>query len=182
MKLTITCTFITGNLQLVPKVLWLVSFPSSRCSLLRRPVVFLSGITVLVFSTQVTSHLFLFLGVLSTSFSRLSVRSDIQLLKFIHMYSGMSSYLSLPNWEMNLFILWIFKTSGACSLPLNGAPRVVPIPWRYPWELGWKCDARRVFKIKIKVQQGRVIRLLNLLIFSLCYNCSIVGNIYRLHE
>ena len=43
-------------------------------------------------------------------------------------------------------------------------------------------DTRRVFKIKIKVQQGRVIRLLNLLIFSLCYNCSIVGNIYRLHE
>ena len=38
-------------------------------------------------------------------------------------------------------------------------------------------DARRVFKIKIKVQQGRVIRLLNLLIFSLCYNWSIVGNI-----
>ena len=34
-------------------------------------------------------------------------------------------------------------------------------------------DTRRVFtkkKIKIKVQQGRVIRLLNLLIFSLCYN------------
>ena len=31
-------------------------------------------------------------------------------------------------------------------------------------------DTRRVFKIKINVQQGRVIRLLNLLIFSLCYN------------
>ena len=36
-------------------------------------------------------------------------------------------------------------------------------------------DTRRVFKIEIKVQQGRVIRLLNLLIFSLCYNWSIVG-------
>ena len=43
-------------------------------------------------------------------------------------------------------------------------------------------DARRVFKIEIKVQQGRVIRLLNLFIFSLRYNRSIVGNIYRLHE
>ena len=43
-------------------------------------------------------------------------------------------------------------------------------------------DTRRVFKIEIKVQQGRVIRLLNLLIFSLCYKWSMVLNIYCFHE